>query len=529
MDTSHKMETALKYHQEGELIEAQKLLEQILQTNPNHPQALHSLGLIAHQIGEQDLAHELIQKAIGADAHCPQFHYNLGVVLEALGKKQEALRSYDQAVLQKDDYLEAFNNAGNILQSLGRYSDAVEKYNKVLSIKPDYVEVYHNMAVALSMMDKYDDAVRQCENAITLRPDYAQAYNTKACALQMLGRHLEAIDVYRKALKISPDYDDAHVNLAMALLLLGKFEQGWVHYRRRMNTTNIYCPHDIETSRWDGSQFEGKKLLIWCEQGIGDAINFVRYLPRVKDKGGYVTLAVKKSLLRLFSKLDGLDELVQATKETTPTGRFDLHVPLMDLPLIFNTTVKTIDDCVPYLFADSTEAQSWRTKLTGPEFKVGIVWAGSSTHKNDRHRSCSLEHFLGLTQVPSVRLYALQKGPAANQLREIEDNTLITNIADQFEDFADTAAAIENLDLVISVDTAVLHLAGAMGKPVWALLPFVPDFRWMLDRTDTPWYPTMTLFRQNRLGGWDDVFERLTEQLKQLVAYKSPQTVCTKA
>ena len=529
MDTSHTMETALKYHQAGQLIQAKQLFEQILQSNQNHPQALHSLGLIAHQRGQNDLARDLIQKAIGEDELCPKFHYNLGIVLEALVKKKEAMQSYEQALRIKDDYFEALNNAGNILQSLGRYSDAVEKYKNVLSIKPDYVEAYHNMAVAFSMMDNYEEVIRQCDNAIALRPDYAQAYNTKACALQMLGRHLEAVDVYRKALQIRPDYADAHVNLAMALLLLGKFEQGWTHYRRRTNTANIYCPDNIETSRWDGSQFEGKKLLIWCEQGIGDAINFVRYLPRVKAKGGTVTLSAKKSLLRLFSQLEGVDELVQATKETIPTGRFDLHVPLLDLPQIFNTNVETIDDCVPYLSADSKEAQSWRTKLNATEFKVGIVWAGSSTHKNDRNRSCSLEQFLGLTQIPSIRLYALQKGSAANQLRELTDNTLITNIADQLDDFADTAAAIENLDLVISVDTAVLHLSGAMGKPVWALLPFVPDFRWMLNRTDTPWYPTMKLFRQNKLGRWDDVFARVTSQLKKLVENKSLPNVCTKS
>ncbi len=528
MDTSHKMETALKYHQAGQLIEAKQLFEQLLKSNPNHAQALHSLGLIAHQKDQNDLAQELIQKAIGADANCPQFHYNLGIILEALSKKKEAMQCYEQAVRLKENYIEALNNAGNILQSLGRYGDAVEKYEKVLSIKPDYVEAYHNMAVALSMMDNYDQVIRQCDNAIAIRQDYAQAYNTKACALQMLGRHLEAIDVYRKALQIKPDYADAHVNLAMALLLIGRFEQGWLHYRLRMNTENICCPHDIETSKWDGSQFKGKRLLLWCEQGIGDAINFIRYLPRVKEKGGSVTLAVKKSLLRLFCQIEGVDELVQATKETAPTSRFDLHVPLLDLPLIFNTTVKTIDDCVPYLFADSTSAKSWRIRLNGPEFKVGIVWAGSPTHKNDRHRSCLIENFIGLTEVPGVRLYALQKPPASNQLKQLPDNTMITNIADQFEDFADTAAAIENLDLVISVDTAVLHLAGAMGKPVWALLPFVPDFRWMLDRTDTPWYPTMRLFRQSRLGGWDDVFERVTNQLKQLVADKETPIVCTK-
>jgi tetratricopeptide (TPR) repeat protein len=522
------METALKHHQAGELIEAQQLFEKLLQSNPNHPQALHSIGLIAHQKGQNDLAQVLIQKAIDNDAQCPQFHYNLGIVLEVLGKKQEAMQCYAQAVRLKPDYFEALNNAGNILQSLRRYSHAVEKYNKALSIKPDYVEAYHNMAVALSMMDNYEEVIRQCDNAIALRQDYDQAYNTKACAMQMLGRHLEAVDVYRKALQINPDYAEAHVNMAMALLLLGKFEQGWIHYRRRMNTTNIYCPNDIETSRWDGSQFKGKRLLVWCEQGIGDAINFIRYLPKVKAKGGSVTLAVKKSLLRLFCKLDGVDELVQATKETAPTGRFDLHVPLMDLPQLFNTTLKTIDDCGPYLSAHSTAAQSWRIKLNGPEFKVGIVWAGSPTHKNDRHRSCLLDNFVGLTEIPGVRLYALQKPPASNQLKELPDNTLIPNIADQFEDFADTAAAIENLDLVISVDTAVLHLAAAMGKPVWALLPFVPDFRWMLNRKDTPWYPTMRLFRQSRLGGWDDVFARVTSQLKQLVANKSLPTVCTK-
>jgi len=304
--------------------------------------------------------------------------------------------------------------------------------------------------------------------------------------------------------------------MSLTHLLSGNFIEGWKGYRWRRNIDlKILINHNYtDKSRWDGTTFEGKRLFVHHEQGLGDNIQFVRYLPMIKARGGTVIFEMVKPLIALLQDFPGADQIVENQPNGKPFVDFDIYTSLLDMPSIFGTTLETIPAEIPYIHADPAKAEYWQKKLAGPYFKVGIVWAGSSTHGNDRYRSFKLECFAPLTRIENVRLFGLQKGQAAAQMDDMTGIVPIINISKEFDDFTDTAAAIENLDLVISVDTSVLHLAGAMGKPVWALLPYAPEWRWMLNRQDSPWYPTMRLFRQKEWRQWEPVFNQVAQELK---------------
>jgi len=514
------IENAVQYHQGGHLQKAEQLYRLVLQNDPDNPVALHSLGVIAHQREKDDTAVELIGKAIANNPQIPQFHNTLGLVLEALEKFEEAVASYQQAVSIKPDYAEAYHNMAIALQSQGQYAAAVEKCKQAISFRPDYAEAYHTMAYSLEKQERYAEAIENYKQAVRFKPDFVEAYNHLGVVLNTQERSAEALQNYKQALQLDPDYTEVHWNLSLVLLRTGRLTEGWKEYEWRRNPElgMTTYPHCYEIPRWDGSCFTSKRLLVHYEQGLGDTLHFVRYLPMVKARGGTVVLEVRKPLYRLLQSFPGVDELIEASSDNKPAVKFDYHVSLMDLPKIFATTLETIPAEVPYILACPTKAEYWRKKLAGADFKVGIVWAGSPMHGKDRYRSCTLKCFAPLTEVDGVRLYGLQKDEAAAQAEEVANEMAIKNLGTEFEDFADTAAAIENLDIVVSVDTAVLHLAGAMGKPVWALLSFSPDWRWMLDRRDSPWYPTMKLFRQKERGQWEPVFQHVAEELQMMAA-----------
>ncbi len=521
-EIAEAMESAVGHHQAGRLGQAEQTYQMILESEPNHPVALHSLGLIALQKGQYNASVELISRAIEAEPQIPQFHNNIGIALKGLGHLQEAISAYQKAISLKPDYAQAYNNMGAALYSLGQYAAAVENCKQAVSLKPDYAEAYNNMSVALQSQNQFPAAIENCKQAIATAPDYYEAYNTMATLLQMQGRHNEAIEYYRQTLRLKPDYAEVHNNLALALLLCGRFAEGWKEYEWRLHPKIAAYPHRYQTPRWDGSSFVGKRLLVHYEQGLGDSLQFVRYLPMAKARGGTVIFEARKPLIGLFRGFEGIDELVEAQPNTPPDVKFDYHIPLLSLPGIFATTLETIPADIPYLHADAAKAEAWRGQFSEADLKIGLVWAGRPAKMNDglhlRYRCCEPENFKPLAKVKGVKFYGLQKGSAASESKKLAEILPITNLADQLEDFTDTAAVIENLDLVISVDTAVLHLAGMMGKEVWALLSFIPDWRWMLERTDSPWYPTVRLFRQKKWGDWDDVFRRLTEQLQRLIS-----------
>ncbi len=584
---SQSTEKTCQKHQHGDLKEVKQLYEQLLISDPDNHDLLHSLGVIVFQEGKYNEAIELISKAIQEDGCVAKYHNTLGIILEALGKFQEAVHAYQKAVTIKPDYAEAYHNMAIALQSLGRYDAAVEKctqaislepnfarayntrafslekqklydeaiknYRQALQLEPNLVEAYNHLGVLLNEQGKIDEAIKnfrqalQCDpyyaelynnlgialkeqeqfseamanfvRSIQLDPQFAEAYYNLANSLRDEGRCVEAINNYNKAIGLNPDYAQAHWNLSLTNLLSGNYLEGWKGYRWRRNADLKILTdyHKNGKSRWDGSSFENKTLLVHYEQGLGDNIQFVRYLPMVKERGGTVVYETLKPLIGLFKGFPGVDEIVEYRKDEKLSLHYDVYSSLMDMPNIFGTTVETIPAGVPYIHADPAKVEYWRKKLSGDDLKVGIVWAGSPEHGNDRYRSCSLKCFASLAEIEGVQLYGLQKGQAAGQMDEYADTIKVTNISKDFNDLTDTAAAIENLDLVISVDTSVLHLSGAIGKCTWALLPYAPEWRWMLYRNDSPWYPTMRLFRQANWSDWAAVFQHVAEELQIMV------------
>jgi tetratricopeptide (TPR) repeat protein len=525
-EVSETFEIAVQHHQAGRFQQAEQLYNSVLQNNPDNPVVLHLLGVVAYQTGRHHLALELVTRAIADSSEVPQFHNTLGVVLEALGELEQAITAYQQAVSLRPDYAEAYNNMAIALQTRGKYALAVEKCRKAVSLAPDCARAYNTMGFSLEKQGRFIEALESYAQAVSLAPSFAEAYNHLGVVLSATGRYEEAIENYRRAIRVEPDYAEAHWNLSLALLLTGRLAKGWEEYewRRNPDLGMLTYPHRYQIPRWDGSPFAGKRLLVHYEQGFGDTIQFVRYLPMVKARGGTVILEVRKPLIGLLRRFPGVDELVEASFKARPAGEFDMHVSLIDLPGLFGTTLATVPADVPYLYADSTKVEYWRNKLSEPHFKVGIVWSGSCGYERNDIRSCMLEHFAPLAAIDGVRLYGLQKGEAASQVEKLAGKVPILNIGDRLYDFADTAAVVENLDLIVSVDTSVLHLAGAMGRPAWALICAAPAWQWMLDRQDSPWYPTMRLFRQEKAGQWDHLFQRVAGQLRILTRKKSELT-----
>jgi tetratricopeptide (TPR) repeat protein len=514
-DISRTTQLAVQHHQNGRLGQAEHLYRLVLQSRPDHPFVLHALALIAYQTSRHDLALDLVTRAIEANPQMPQFHNTHGVVLEALGQPEQALEAYRRALSLEPDYAEAHHNTAIAMLARQQYADAVQKCADAISLAPRSAQVYNTMGFCLQKQGKLDESVESYEQAVRLAPDFAEAHNHLGVVLSAVDRHEQAIANYNRAVQIDPQYAEAHWNLSLALLLTSRLAEGWRGYewRHSPELQMITYPHSYDKPRWDGSPFVGRRLLVHYEQGFGDTIQFIRYLPMVKARGGAVILEVRKPLLALLRRFPGIDEFVEPSPDVKPATDFDMHVSLMDLPGIFGTTLDNVPADVPYLYADSAKARHWRTILSGDHFKVGIVWSGSPAYERNHVRSCSLEHFASLAAVQGVRLYSLQKGAPAAQLKELAGQIPVTDLAQQLNDFSDTAAVIENLDLIISVDTCVPHLAGAMGKPVWLLLCSAPAWQWMLDRPDSPWYPTMRIFRQSHPDHWHDLFHHVAQEL----------------
>ncbi|UCD82322.1 MAG: glycosyltransferase family protein [Desulfobacterales bacterium] len=518
-----KLAQANQHHQNGRLQHAAALYQKIIQIRSNHPEALHGLGVIAYQQKNYDRALELIDQAIAQHPDIAQFYYNLGLVWIALEKPRKAMAAFEAAISKKNDYAEAYYNLGNILKSMRKLEEAIENYRQAIAIQPQFVEAHYNLGNALKFSGCLEEAIACFQECIRLKTDFPEPHNNIGLVLKEQGRLEAAIDCYSRAIDLQPQFAAAHWNRALALLLQGDFAHGWREYewrfrrgkwpRRFLNRQNV--------PQWDGSPFCAQRLLVFAEQGIGDTLQFIRYLPQVKALGGTVIFETMASLFELLKGFEGIDELLVRNPEQPSAVACDWCIPLLSLPRLFNSDLDTIPAPASYLAPDPAKTRRWRTKICQHGFRVGIVWAGRPEHENDHHRSCALEYFMPLAQMEGIRLYGLQKGESARQVRKLPDRRVVENLGEDFENFADTAGAVENLDLVISVDTAVAHLAGAMGKPVWLLLPFAPDWRWLMHREDSPWYPAMRLFRQKSRGDWAGVFQRVASELENLsTSYK---------
>jgi Flp pilus assembly protein TadD len=507
--------------QRGRLAEAEEHLRRAVAADPAFAKAHHNLGVALAQQGFNGAAITALRRAIDLQPGYAEAHFNLGNTLGADGRRDDAVAAYREAVRHRPDYPEALCNLGLALNEAGRPGEAAVLLRQATRLRPDYVEAHNNLGLALADLGRFKEATTCYQRALALRPRYAAAHANLGSACKGLGRADEAAACYEAALRYEPDSASSHWNLALARLLAGDFERGWREYEWRWQRPATPM-RPLARPLWEGLKLAGRTVLLWCEQGLGDAVQFARYAPLVQAKGGRVVLECPDPLLPLFRTLPGVDELVPEGSQRP----HDCHAPLMSLPRLLNTTLATVPADIPYVQPDPARVESWRDRLKSLDgFKVGVAWQGNPHHAWDRWRSVPLAALAPLAAVPGVRLVSLQHGPGAEQVAALKGRFSVAELGEGLggrEVWAEVAAAMACLDLVVSVDTATAHLAGALGLPVWLALPTLVDWRWLLGRDDSPWYPTMRLFRQRRLGRWEPVLRRMATALRQRLAAPIP-------
>ncbi|MGD0141452.1 MAG: tetratricopeptide repeat-containing glycosyltransferase family protein [Tepidisphaeraceae bacterium] len=501
---------AVALHRAGRRSEAEKIYRQILVRQPSHPHALQLLGVCYGQRGEPQKAVDLISRAVAIRPNVADYHGNLGEYLRALGRMPESIASFERAVALDGSDPVIRNSFGVALAEARQLEAAIAQFRRAIELKGDYADPHSNLGAVLNSMDRLDEAMAEIQTAIAMNPQLPGAYNNLGNVLFGRGEFARVISVLSNVLSSNPDDAKIHANLALAYLVTGDFERGWCEYEWRLRVPAIVGTRQIPQPRWDGGDLQGKTILLHAEQGFGDMIQFARFIPRVAGRGGRVILECPVETMRLFRDFPGVSQLAERDK---PLPDFDVQCPLMSLAGLFGVTEQTIPREVPYLKADPELARQWagRFDSAGDRLRVGLAWAGRPEHAKDRNRSMKLEQFAPLASVQNAAFYSLQMGQAAAQAAHPPSGLNLTDWTKDVRDFADTAAMVAHLDLLVTVDTSVAHLAGAMGKPVWLLLPHIPDWRWMLDRSDSPWYPTMRLFRQTTRGDWADVLRRVVE------------------
>jgi Tfp pilus assembly protein PilF len=432
--------------------------------------------------------------------------------LQGLERFEEAVASYDRALAAQPHYAEALSNRGNALYELQRFDEAVSSFDRALVERPHYAQALSNRGNALRGLRRFGEALESYDRAVALSPVHADALVNRGNMLKELRRIDEALDSYDRAIALQPDLADAHFNKALCELLRGDYDRGFTRYEWRWDCTQgRQTIRDFAQPLWLGAEdIAGKTILLHAEQGYGDTIQFCRYVPLVVARGARVILEVPKALRTLMETLAGPAQILS---RGDPLPDFDLHCPLLSLPLAFRTWVETIPSATPYLQAPAKSAVEWRKRLGRKRRPaIGVAWSGLATHGNDRFRSMKLAALLPLFDTRAT-FVSVQKEVRAEDAVLLKSCGDVIHFGDELRDFADTAALIANLDLVIAVDTSVAHLAGALAKPLWVLLPFGSDWRWLLDRNDSPWYPTARLFRQDAERTWDDVVKQVRTAL----------------
>jgi tetratricopeptide (TPR) repeat protein len=511
-------------HRRGLLDEAAALYRRVLEASPEQAVALHLLGRIAEARGDPAEALALIDRAIAANGRVSAYHASRGAVLLSLGRAEDAAATLRQALSLDPNNAETTNVLGNAMLALGHPAAAIECYRRALALRPEYPEAHNNLGSALRAGGRLLEAEAALARAIERRPSYASALANLGLVRQERARYAEALELYDRAIAADPTHAAAHGNRAMLLLLLGRLREGFAEYEWRWRMPGFATPRRaFPQPMWDGAHLGERTIFVHAEQGLGSAIQFVRYAGLLARQGSRVIVECRRPLYRLFAhslaQRDGMVEVI--TKgETSPP--FDCHAPLMSLPHLLGTTIETIPATAPYLSAPPADVSAWRERLaSAPRPRVGLVWAGNPKHENDHNRSMPARLLAPLITSAGVSFFSLQVPAAPADFAALPPGR-VSDLAPALADFADTAGVVENLDLVVSVDTAVAHLAGALGKPVWLLLPYVPEWRWLLDRDDSPWYPTMRLFRQQSAGDWTGVVERLKMALQSWQPGKTP-------
>jgi tetratricopeptide (TPR) repeat protein len=497
-------------------VEALVRFEQSDTIHPGRSETLFNKGLCFQVLMRMEEAVASYTMALAVDAQNYIVRSNLGAVLLETGKLEEAVAHLRKVIEIRPDADKAFNNLGLALTRLKRFDEALVVLDRAVMLDPNSAEAVNNRGNVLRQIDRAEKALADFDRAIALKPDYAYAHANRAACLDDLSRPDEALASYQTALALKPDHGEAHWNLSINRLRNGDFKNGWTEAEWRWNVPSLRLSR-VRSNRplWLGAEpIAGKVLLLCNDQGLGDAIQFCRYIPLLAERGARVILEIDQALKDLLSSVSGITQCV-AKGETLPDH--DFYCSLASLPLAFGTEIDTIPSSVPYVSV-SERARSW-TAFLGPSgrARVGIVWSGNPNHGNDHNRSMPLKALTPLFDV-EAQFVSLQKNARENDIAFLRGRMDILDAAPELDSFADTAALIQQLDLVISVDTSVAHLAGALGKPVWILLPYVPDYRWLLDRDDSPWYPTARLFRQTATRNYVDVLDRMRADLSEWIA-----------
>jgi len=498
------------------LADAERIYEQILERHPTDFEALLMFGVLAAKTRRTQFAADLFGRAIKVNGNVAQVHNNLGIMLSGLGRMWEALASFDRAIALWPEFADAHRNRGVALGALKLHDQALESYGRAIALEPSNARNYVNCGASLQDLERLEEAVLSYDRAIALQPDYSLAFVNRGAALQQLQRFEQALASYENAILLNPLDAEAHVNKGLLCLLQGQFAQGWRLYEWRRRLTPLLFNSPLP--QWQGGDgLNGKTLFVHAEQGLGDTIQFSRYVKLAEKLGARVILAVQPQLRRLLAGIGSRIEFICAGE---PVPSADFQTALASLPGAFSTTVESIPADTPYLYAEPVRVERWRAKLGADGFRVGICWQGS-TGKPDLGRSVPLTQFRRISTVSGVRLISLQKNAGIEQLKTLPNDMAVEVLEDDFDNdpdaFLDTAAVMKSLDLVITTDTSIAHLAGALRCPTWVVLKKIPDWRWLLEREDCPWYPELRLFRQRVRGDWDDVFARIYDALADLL------------
>ncbi|MEK0187483.1 tetratricopeptide repeat protein, partial [Microcoleus anatoxicus] len=484
--------------------------EQVLQIAPHTALAHKNIGWLKQQQGDTNAAISYYQTALKLEPTWSEIAHNLGNLFKEQGQTQAAIACYQKALETNPDLINTIIALGTVWQQQGEFQAAIDCYQQALKLDSNNAECVNNIGAGYHEQGKIQLAISYYQQALKLKPDLIDAINNLGHAFVDIGQFKSAFSCHCRALELQPENSTAHVEFALSLLLFGDLRRGFAEYEWRWRTSQLQ-PRQFTQPVWDGSSLQGKTILLHVEQGFGDSIQFIRYAPMLYSQGAKVILVCYPELMRLFSTVAGVEYLSLNFKDLPA---FDVHAPLMSLPYILGTTLETIPANIPYL---APPAECKFALASDAKLKVGIVWAGNPKRRKNAQRSCNLSDFMQFLDVPGIAIYSLQKNLSEGD-RALLHQHLVPDLSPHLNDFADTASAISQLDLVISVDTSVAHLAGALGKPVWVLLSFAPDWRWLLDREDNPWYPTARLFRQSQPENWQGLFEDVKGALSLLVS-----------
>jgi Flp pilus assembly protein TadD len=504
----------------GEIESALSCYQHLVELRPDSARAHYCLGVAQELLKRLEASRDSFQRAIALQPDSAEFHCALARALYKSGDPQAASEGFKRALALDPTRYEIHNGLGLALTDLGQYKAAAEILQKGCVLQPESAELSASLGYLFEAKGDLAAAVEAYRRAITLGPKLVGAHRELGLILFNLGELAEAVECFERVRALDPGSAEATFYLATIHLLEGRLALGWSEYESRWRTgAGLRTRRTFPQPQWKGDPLEGARILIYAEQGLGDTLQFVRYLPLVAARGGQVILEVQPGLQRLLSGIDGGWQVV-SRGQTLPD--FTWQCPMLSLPLALATEMSTIPGQTPYLYPDPALSEVWRQRLEEATLRIGLAWAGSPQHGADRWRSIPLAQIAPLTNLEGTTFYSLQTSEAADQVKPLEAPVRLVDLRDELKDFADTAAIVANLDLVITVDTAVAHLAGALGKPVWILLTNAPDWRWFLEREDSPWYPTARLFRQSRHGNWQEVLARLERELRQLLAGPGP-------